>query len=480
MPKSRHFFVLLLGFLLARGLQAQTLVQTPDPRILPLAKEQVGMMEELARWCHRNGLFREKNRTLEVLLKFDQDHQYARRESGWQRLGKKKWVRVRGFRRPIRTNPEMKKQWKERSTALLNHYCSHLAVKLQGLKPPIHAMELRRLTESLLVLSPKHGGLRILLGERLVGRSWKLKESVPTKAYRKRLANHAKLLLDGAGEPATVPLTKPEKEAALRWTEAQLLPGVRVVGTVSKEEIKSSCQLARAAINYVRMSMRNSVEPFQGFTIYLLDSREEAKRFFHFYPGISDQNRRFAESLSSCWLSGSSKVVIWSESKKMRREWVARQTVAMLLRQGWNISTKNAALFEGFGLYLSHKLTGERSTWYVRPSRYGRQGSDRDEATILKKTKDWLRLARRRLRNTPPKYRRLLSLSVNQMVTDDLLDSYVFAAYLLEAAVDKREEFLRKIGEGKNFEHAVAEVWGMDVPALQERVKRWLKETKSR
>ncbi len=453
--------------------------QKPDPRILPLVKKQVESMLELASWCQANGLARERNRIFEALLALDQDHAFARKESGWKRLGKTKWDRVKGFRRSIRTNPSMAREWKIRAAGIVDSYATKVAPRLASLAPKMAPIELRRLTLAMQILSPRNDQLRILLGEKKVGRRWLLRESVATKRRRKTLAQRARLLLAGAGEPAEVGLTLPERRVEMAWKKPRYLQGVRVVGTVPDREIVSACQLARAAIMYVRTSMRADVQPFQDFTIYLLASRDDAQRFFHFYPGVSESNRRFADGLSSCWLQGSSKVVIWPEDKNRRTEWVARQTIAMLLQNGWNITTKNAVLFEGLGIYLSHKLCGFRTTWYVRPSRYARAGQDRDEAGTLKKTKDWLRLARRRLSSTPPKYRRLFAHDVNQMVTDDLLDSYVFAAYLLETAATERESYLKKIGAGTNFETAVVDVWGMDVPALQNRVLRWLKETKA-
>jgi hypothetical protein len=472
----RRVLTIAIVILLTRSTSAQK----ADVRIRPLLTKHVEAMDEFARWCGRNGLFREKNRVLVAIIAFDFDHQYARHESGWRRLGKKKWERVKGFRRPIKTNKDMAPGWKARANESANRYVTDVAPKLAALKPSLTKAELRRLHSTMLGVAPRHDGLRVLLGERKVGRRWLLKESLPTKGRRKQLAQNGKLLLEGAGDPAETGYTEAERKVGMEWKSSSILHEVRVVGTVPKKDVQDACRLARATLVFARMAMHSPVKPFQGFTIYVLNSREEARRFLHFFPGVSDANRKAAEGLSSCWLGDSSNVVIWTESKERRREWIARQTVAMLLQNGWNIRTQQASLFEGLGIYLSHKMCGFRTTWYVRPSRYGRTGRDKDETQTLRKTKDWLRLARRRVGSTPPTYRRLFSLDLTQMVTDDLLDSFVFAAYLMEAARDEREAYLTKIGQGQNFEHAVMDVWGMDVPALETRVFRWLKETKSR
>lgn len=470
--------VAIILFLMLSMPMAQA--QDKISQIRSITAKHVESMDELARWCGRNGLFREKNRVLQAIIEFDPDHKFARRESGWRRLGKTKWERVKGFRRPIKTNRDMQMEWKLRAADSAQRYVTDLAPKIEAHQPPFSTAEVRRLHSALMGIAPRHDGLRVLLGEQKVSRRWMLKESVGTKGRRKHLAQSARLLLEGAGDPAETEFTEDERKTGMDWKSSSILHEVRVVGTVRKKEVQDLCRLARASLVFVRLSMRRQVSTFQGFTIYVLNSREEAKRFLHSFPGISESNRKSAEGLSSCWLGNSSNVVIWTESKERRREWVARQTVAMLLQTGWNIRTKQACLFEGLGLYLSHKLCGVRTTWYVRPSRYGRTGQDKDETQVLKKTKDWLRLGRRRVTSTPPTYRRLFSLDINQMVTDDLLDSFVFAAYLMEAAHTKRDAYLTLIGQGKNFEYAVLEVWGMDVPTFQDQVFRWLKETKSR
>ncbi len=452
--------------------------QKPDSRIPRVLERHIQTMVELADWCEVNGLLRERHRVLECVIDFDPQHQRARALTGWQRLGSRNWERVKGFRRPSRTNGEMGEEWKKRADALCDSYVRKAAPRLKRLKNPSLAVsEWRRLARAMQVIAPRHEGLRMLLGEVKVKRRWILKESAGTRERRRELASRAKLLLSGAGDPATVALSAAERKVELPWKDPVFLPGVRVVGTVSDHEIAEACRLSRATIMYVRLSMKAQVRPFQNFTIYLLASREEARRFLHFFPGVSDADRRFAEGLSSCWLSGTSRVLIWPEVEKKRQEWVARQTVAMLLRSGWNITTAQGAVFEGLGLYISHKVCGQRSTWYVRPTRYGRRGTGKNEAELLKKTRHWMRLARRRIQSDPPNYRRLLGLNVNQMRTEDLLDSYVFSAWLLEGVTREQDAFLKLLGRGKSFEKAVFKVWGMDSLELQGRVLRWLKET---
>jgi hypothetical protein len=170
-------------------------------------------------------------------------------------------------------------------------------------------------------------------------------------------------------------------------------------------------------------------------------------------------------------------VLIWAPERGLRKEWVARQTMAMLLLNGFGITTRQGAVYEGLGLYLSHKITGLRSTWYVRPSRYDEKQDDRLAIDDIKNQKSWLKLAKRRSRARAPDLRRLLSLEVNQMEVEDLVGAYAFAAYLVEGAPDRLEPLLERLGQGMNFEFAVREVWGMDALELGEHLARWLKES---
>ena len=65
---------------------------------------------------------------------------------------------------------------------------------------------------------------------------------------------------------------------------------------------------------------------------------------------------------------------------------------------------------------------------------------------------------------------------VNQLNTEDILTSYVMAAYLLEGQPKKVDAFLRMTGSRLSLDEQVQRVFGWDLNTFQERAGRWLSE----
>ena len=72
----------------------------------------------------------------------------------------------------------------------------------------------------------------------------------------------------------------------------------------------------------------------------------------------------------------------------------------------------------------------------------------------------------------------LLSKNLNQMTIEDLLHSYMLAAYLIEGRPDDVVKLLRSFGEKIPPAQAVGEVLDMTLPGLETRVVRWARERK--
>ena len=70
----------------------------------------------------------------------------------------------------------------------------------------------------------------------------------------------------------------------------------------------------------------------------------------------------------------------------------------------------------------------------------------------------------------------LVGRSVNSLTTEDMLLSYVLAAYLVEARPEEAVVLLRRIGAGESSQAAVESVLDLDLAQLGRRLRRWLDE----
>ena len=93
---------------------------------------------------------------------------------------------------------------------------------------------------------------------------------------------------------------------------------------------------------------------------------------------------------------------------------------------------------------------------------------------------DWLVEARLHFaEHRPPSLPILMGRKVDTMSAEDLLWSYVLAAYLVEGAPDRAPAFLAAIGRGRRKPHeATRQVFEMELPRFEKRVVRWLTETR--
>ena len=64
------------------------------------------------------------------------------------------------------------------------------------------------------------------------------------------------------------------------------------------------------------------------------------------------------------------------------------------------------------------------------------------------------------------------------MRAPDLVWSYALGTYLVEGMPDKTKRLLRELGDGTAPHVAFPRTLGYDLPTLEARLLRWLRETK--
>lgn len=459
--------VLLCLLTLAGGVRAQV-----ADRVHFAARGVEEQLLGLADWCEENGLRRERHVLVEAMLGFSPNDPALRKEAGYARVGDADWSRPRSFRVPRRTKAELLPEYRRRLGEAEESVLA-LARAIDEAGPAISSGTIHRMLAPLVRLFPRSALLRKANGEERRNAKWRLVESRRARDRGRRLQDSARLLVSGTPKPAAAELTEVEKGLGVKFTAARELPGVRVLGTVHRSEIDAAARLAAATVKLFRMTFGPGISTWDGFTVVLLEDANDRDTFLHFFPGIDDDARRHASRLSSMWVPDTATVGIWAPLRELRTEFVARQVLAMLLLKTFGVSSKHGALHEGVGLLLGHKLTGRRGTWFIKRSRYSKEEFSRE---ALEKSGSWFDLVHKQRKKRPASYRSLFSRDVNTMEPEDVLEGYVFAAWLIQARPREAADFLRRIGGGESCEEASRAMWGRSLPELEGHVGRWVSE----
>jgi hypothetical protein len=164
-----------------------------------------------------------------------------------------------------------------------------------------------------------------------------------------------------------------------------------------------------------------------------------------------------------------------SSTPEGRLDGADRVTLNRCLADTFDFQARPAWVTEGLGIYLTRLLTGTSLSNFVAPSRYaGEEDSDRDPQTA-----DWMASARSLVaKGRMPELLYVLGLSLNAMTQEDLVLAYALSAYLVEGLPDRATAFLQAVGRGDPGDQAFLAALGMPVQVVQERLCRWLDETR--
>jgi hypothetical protein len=439
----------------------------------------VERLEALAAWCAKNELYLDRNLAYELILRFEPDHRDARK---WLKYVRRdgSWVRLAEYAPPRNRNPKAEPEYAELRGALARKFADEViaALETEGAGWPKVARELA--IGDVLAVNPDEERARALNGEVRVDGRWLPAEVVAGAARREDLARAAREALAGVPEPRSVEIGQ-DAQLLVAWTDAVETETWRVVATTGLEEARKAAVIATATLPLFEACFGVAVEPRAGQVYYLMASQADFRCVLERHPRCEPEFRKFARDAGSSWLPRTAILVAHNAQAGTRLEQAARQPTGALLLRGFGITPDHGWAYEGIGLYLTELLTGRHTTYTVQPSDYARDDR-RESAALFSKIRqpdaDWFEVARQLVRDRKsPDLVDLMSKDVNLMDAADLVLSYVLGAYLLETQADRTPDLLRAIGEKKiPFHEAVPQVFGLEVPALQERVEKWLAE----
>jgi hypothetical protein len=343
----------------------------------------------------------------------------------------------------------------------------------------------QRVLDEIFLLNPDHAGARAANREVKMGSRWVLEETRTAATQRRQIRTWAREALANAPKQSVFEPTKEEQAFGVKWKAMVAGSGWRMLSSAPAYEAPNCLRVADATDYLFERVFEMGGVMFPGRRIMMTDDRNVFHGILRRAPGMTPKRFEHSKGLGSTWLPDSNTFVAGKSDAEARLEVCSRQPLGMLFKEYFNLSTRHGWAWEGFGLYLTHKLTGYRRSTFVRVTRYATEERNHAEeklwAELAPIRSNWFAVARRRIdARATPDWKLMLAKDVNQMEMRDLLFSYMLSAYLAEAHTDKLPDILKEIGENKDGADVLQRALGMPLALLAQRVNRWVLEHRGR
>lgn len=436
-----------------------------------------------AKWCTKNKLYRSRDITYRLIIQLDPDQKKARRKLRYVRHSGGTWKRTRPLPDTYDRKLDLHPERDERRRGIGKRYADTVMPILEGGGTTGSLKTRASVLTELFLIDPENARARTFNGEVRAGSRWLLTETVRARARRRFIRDAARKALAQApvGKPVTP--TVEEMRYGIRWTASIDAGGWRVLISAPAHEAPACQRAGDASGPFFESLFRLGPLQIPGARMMLLGSNNEYARLLKKHPGLTARDRARYARLGGCWLPGGMTFVSRGiGGAETRLDEAARMPLSVLLWKKLGMSAKQGWVWEGFGLYMSYHLVGYRRTTFVRYTRYSNdQQLDKKMnllwGEMLSTHASWFAIAKREAKSKfKPDWALLLSKDVNQMNTRDLLESYMLAAFILEAHPKKAAGILKRIGAGESSVIVLQETLGMPLPALEARVGRWVRE----
>ena len=438
----------------------------------------VARFKEHAEWCKKKKLWLQRALAYEAVLQFAPDDEEAHRGLGHKKQRDGSWAegkRAKPVDRSKRDLEEAEARWKAISEPFVTALRSLYERGEDELPVPVKD----RIIADVLAVDPESEWARGLRYEVKHEGAWVMMEVASAAVRRDELLKLEAKTRKELKPAAVKELSALETGLELSFTAAMERGGVRVVGTVTEEELHTCSENLRVARTLLREYVGSQCAYSSDFTYFLLKSSSEQAAFLSKHPMVDETDRTFFLALESATLKGARHFGSWSDSDARRLDSACRQGISNLLYHGHQITTKEGWASEGVGLYFTHKVTKTHLTWFVSPSRYMSADDDATFRTKLsRRDVDWLDEARILLgEDKLPKFHTVVGRDVNRLSTEDLLVCNAAIAYFVEGRPGVLPKILKKLGRGRTAHEIFLEELGLDLRQFDERMRKWLVET---
>lgn len=438
--------------------------------------ELVARLLDLAGWCNQNQLFEERDRVWRAVIAIEPDNLDARKGLRYARNVDGSWKEPSP--RPAKNmNAAALKELPEKRAQAVKPFSEAILRPIQDETVP---HELRRsVLAEILSVDPDDVEARAMLGEIKTEKGWVLKETVAAKTRRADI--RAAVEAAKAAPPGIVPATATADEKKLfdKWKSGAQSGTVRVIGTgdaKSCEDMANQCRITGAVFQAVL-----GAEPrwAEDFGMFLVTGAGEKDAFVAALPNLQDAQKDSLKRTIGGGVPGSWKIALFEPDETKRRDCGVRHGLAHLFKQGFQVETEHAWIFEGLGLYLTREICGTRLTWFCTGTGVSNQAKNSPRGRLITGDVNWMNEAYSVMtREKPVDLASVLGRDLTTMGVDDVLVSYALAAFLVEGRSDAIPALLKAVGEDAAPADAIRMALGMSVPELQERLVRWLSERK--
>jgi hypothetical protein len=449
-----------------------------DSRRRKLIGVSLPRLAALAGECKKSRLYAEADSLWKCVLVIDPDHRAARKALRYYRIRGDEWYQSKSYRVPknravqglsaVRASVEQElRAVREGMLSLLEEYGERLGRE--------HAdAEL----VWLLRLLPEDGAVRAAVGEERHGDEWLLTESITALKHREAFPLLARACLRLAPEPLEARIRAEERALGLPWNAAKKTEALRVIATTGAPEARHAARVAHAVGDYFRNVLAGGSAPRADFTLYMLQGVER-DHMIDAWPGLDPATRKGLRAAAGGWLGKGNRLAEWSTIPARRVDGAARQTLGTLLMDSYGITGRQGWAWEGIGLYMVHELVGTRLTWFFDTHGYQPQTATGLWSRLQAPEADWFSVASELFEaEGTPSLVFLLGREINDMREQDVLVSYILAAYLLEGHPQQTPLLLTRLGQGRHPVRVFEETLGYSIHTIEARLHRWLLETR--
>jgi hypothetical protein len=448
--------------------------------------EYLGALEELGDWCTSKKLFAERDAVYEHILLLEPEHAKAR-----------KFLKHRRERDGSWTVPEKKRAAKNVGSAELLEECSQRRADVNeafaerlfgvvgfyerlGAEGGLTSTRKGEVYQRILIADRDHAGVHAFRGEEKLEERWVLAETVRAKPRRAELKAIVREALEAVPALENIALNPVEKAMGLSFTAAVGTPRVRVLGTVSRDELERAARVAHATFEVYAKVFDDPVRQLEDYTIYLVSGDVDRDAFIRGWPGWGPDRLAEVRVWAGAGVPEDIHLARWDRSAEQRLDGAMRHTLGLCMKLDTDVGLDAAWAWEGFGMYLSRLVVGTRLTWYGSGQSTATAESQSKEllGRLLNSDVNWMNEAYQMLRaGGAPRLGTLLGRRIDSMGVRDVLMAYAFAAYLLEGCGDAAPAILASVGEGEQSSaDAVRAVLERDLGETRDRLQRWLSE----
>jgi hypothetical protein len=512
--------VLALGLVLSvPGAPARAGGEAPRAR----REDLVAALAALADWCAAHDLAGRADDVAETVLRAAPDDEAAHRRLGHRRDADGRWVPDPARKRPADRAEKAVPEYERRLAAALD---AHLAAAREAAAPsalhedfergveelvllralrPLHRASTTALRDALLgrLLALKAAGretedveervrralpddpdARAALGDVLLDGRYVLGETAAAAARRATLAKAVAAALESARDAAPAGVHANEHFSRIDWKAGLEAPGgrplgigtARVLGTVEEDEARRAAVGCAAAPTVVAALVDDDLFGFPRFTVYLLPGKDDLPRLVKALgidPGLGGQ-ARFLDRLASVWLDPDSVAVVSTKGDFARVDCAVHLAADRIVRRAFfrpRVEPK-AWVSNGLGIYATWRILGTRISVTVGGEYRAWEEPNRPAGD------DWLRRARDLLRKgSAPSLRLALGKAYDGFSGEDLLVSWAFTSWLVEARPAAVRPLLAALGEGASLDDAFARAFSAPPEVVERRLLRWVEET---